>query len=420
VSLPYNPFTEQFWKLPGAADTPVSLKEKRRNRMEPSFNITITPKERVQASRIFTRKTRIGTISLIAGAALLVLPAAVLRAQEKDDDSRPFLPAHVRVLSTIPGNGDLNPYGVAFVPAKFPSGGAVNPGDILVSNFNSKANLQGTGTTIVRIQGSGPASVFFQGTAPLGLSTALNILRAGFTLVGNFPSPDLSGSCATAQAGSILVINKNGKQVGSIADPSIDGPWDSALFDEGKSAKFFVANGLSGTIVRLDLIVNSGGVSLKKATQIASGYGHQCDPVTFVDAPTGLVYDPKKDVLFVASTVDNAVFEVSDAGDRTHDNGMGKVIYQDPAHLHGALAMTMAPNGHLLVSNNDAFNVDQNQPSEIVEFTTEGKFVREISVDQNTGGSFGLNVTGSDDDAGRFAFVDDNVNALSIWSFQLP
>jgi hypothetical protein len=381
-------------------------------------NINNTPKERVPAPQIVIRKTSIRVKSLIAGTALLVLPA-VLRAQDNDDDARAFLPAHVRVISTIPANGDVNPYGVAFVPPKFPAGGMVNPGDILVSNFNNKSNLQGTGTTIVRIQGSGPASVFFQGTAPLGLSTALTVLRAGFTLVGNFPSPDLSGSCATSQAGSILVINKTGKQVASIVDPSINGPWDSALFDEGNSAKLFVANGLSGTIVRLDLVVSSGGVSLKKATQIASGYGHQCDPVTFVDAPTGLVYNQKTDVLFVASTVDNAIFAVSDAGDRTHDNGMGKVIYQDPTHLHGALAMTMAPNGHLLVSNNDAINPDPNRPSEIVEFTTEGKFVREISVDQNPGGSFGLNVATSQD-AARLAFVDDNTSSLSIWTFQLP
>jgi hypothetical protein len=383
-------------------------------------SLGITPKTRKSASQVIMGSSSNRVKSLIGAAVLLALPATALRAQDSDNDARPFLPAHVRVVSTIPGNGDVNPYGVAFVPSKFPSGGAVNPGDILVSNFNNKSNLQGTGTTIVRIQGSGPASVFFQGTAPLGLSTALTVLRAGFTLVGNFPSPDLSGSCATAQAGSILVINKSGKQVASIVDPSINGPWDSVLFDEGNSAKLFVANGLSGTIVRLDIVVGSGGVSLKKATQIASGYGHQCDPVTFVDAPTGLVYNQKTDVLFVASTVDNAIFAVSDAGDRTHDNGMGNVIYQDPTHLHGALAMTMARNGHLLVSNNDAINPDPNRPSEIVEFTTEGNFVREISVDQNPGGSFGLNVSGSDDDTGRFAFVDDNVNALSIWTFQFP
>jgi len=365
--------------------------------------------------RLFARWQR-GMISILLVAVVLVLSATLVRAQ---DDDRPFLPAQVRVVSTIPSNGDLNPYGVATVPRQFPAGGTVNPGDILVSNFNNSSNLQGTGTTIVRIQATGPVSLFFQGTAPLGLSTALNVLRAGFVLVGNFPSPDLSGSCTTAQSGSILVINSGGTQIGAIVDPSINGPWDSALFDEGNTAKLFVANGLSGTIVRLDLSVGAGGVSLKKATQIASGYGHQCDPVTFVDAPTGLVYDPERDVLYVASTVDNAVFAVSDAGDRKHDSGMGRVVYQDPTHLHGPLAMAQGSNGHLLVSNNDAINTDPNQPSEIVEFTKDGKFVREIQVDQNGGGSFGLNMAVRDDTA-RLAFVDDNTNSLSIWTFRLP
>jgi len=40
-----------------------------------------------------------------------------------------------------------------------------------------------------------------------------------------------------------------------------------------------------------------------------------------------------------------------------------------------------APNGHLLVSNNDTVNSDPKQPSEIVEFTKEGEFVKELSVD---------------------------------------
>src|SRR6202167_1099389 len=51
--------------------------------------------------------------------------------------------------TTIPSNGDLNPYGVAFVPAGFPSGGSIAAGDLLVANFNNNSNQQGTGTTIV-------------------------------------------------------------------------------------------------------------------------------------------------------------------------------------------------------------------------------------------------------------------------------
>src|SRR5712675_2341686 len=53
---------------------------------------------------------------------------------------------HVTTLaSTVPANGDVNPYGVAVVPR---GTGHLGRGNILVSNFNNKANVQGTGTTI--------------------------------------------------------------------------------------------------------------------------------------------------------------------------------------------------------------------------------------------------------------------------------
>jgi len=373
-------------------------------------------KTRTQASQHSIGRSRIRLKSsfLLTGIFLL-LSATVLQAQ--DDDHQPFLPSPVQSLSTVPSNGDVNPYGVAFVPPQFPKGGSVKPGDILVSNFNANSNLQGTGTTIVDVPASGKTSLFFQSQTPAGLTTALNILRQGFVLVGNFPSAD--GSCGNGQVGSILVINKDGRQVGSIADSLINGPWDSALFDQGNSAKLFVANGLSGTVVRLDLDINSTGVSVDRVTQIASGYLHQCDPVTFVDAPTGLVYDPERDVLYVASSADNAVFAVSDAGTTHKDQGTGRVIYEDSTHLHGPLGMIMAPNGHLVVANNDAINPDPNQPSEIVEFTIGGRFVKEISVDPNPGGAFGLAVM-TQGDVARFAAVDDNASVLLIWTLSLP
>ncbi len=374
--------------------------------------------ETMEKMQIPNSRNRIGRItihpkSLFIFAVLLLLPATVMA---QDDDHQPFLPSPVQSVSTVPANGDVNPYGVAFVPPQFPKGGTAKPGDILVSNFNAVSNLQGTGTTIVDITLTGTQSLFFQSPTPTGLSTALNILRKGFVLVGNFPSPD--GTCGNATPGSILVINSNGKQVGSITDSSIDGPWDSALSDEGDSAKFFVANGLTGTVVRLDLKVNSNGVFVKNVTQIASGYLHQCDAVTFVDAPTGLVYAADRDVLYVASSADNAVFAVSNAGYTEKDHGTGRVIYQDNVHLHGPLGMIMAPNGHLVVANNDAINPDPNQPSEIVEFTVGGKFVKEISVDPNFGGSFGLAVMTKGGTA-RFAAVDDNAPTLLIWTLPL-
>lgn len=353
---------------------------------------------------------------MLVASALLLLPAGILLGH--DDDS-PFLPNPVRSVSTVPTNGDLNPYGVAFVPRGFPAGAATR-GNILVSNFNDSGNVQGTGTTIVDIPPNGPATVFFQGPSGLGLTTALNILRKGFVLVGNFPAAGpLNCPAPPGTAGSILVIDNNGKQAGTIANSLINGPWDSALFDGGESAKLFVSNALTGTVVRLDLSVTASGVTVNGTTQIASGYGHQCDSVTFVDAPTGLVYDAERDVLYVASTVDNAIFAIGDAGDTTKDRGMGRLVYSDAVHLHGPLGMAQAPNGHLVVSNNDAINADPNQPSELVEFTKAGQFVKQISLDPSTGGSFGLAIQSSGDRA-KLAAVDDNQNILLIWSLQLP
>jgi hypothetical protein len=160
--------------------------------------------------------------------------------------------------------------------------------------------------------------------------------------------------------------------------------------------------------------INSSGLRLLSTKTIASGYVHRGDPVTLFVSPTGLVYD----VRYVASTGDNAVFAVSHAAERQTDDGLGSLIYQDNVHLHGALGMTMAPNGHLLVSNNDGINPDPNQPSEIVEFTIDGRFVKQLSVDPNPGGAFGLAVRSTDDKA-IFAAVDDNTSTLLVWTLDL-
>jgi hypothetical protein len=393
----------------------------------------LVQKKRTAGAPFFSSESRFGLRMLFGVANVLCLSlVAVLNVAAQEGS---FLPGQTRVVSTAPANGDLNPYGVAFIPPGFPqgltTGGAqINPGDVLVSNFNASSNLQGTGSTIVDVPPNGPLALFFQypqnpNKAPVvvGLTTALNILRQGFVLVGNFPSPDNSGSCLTAGTGSIIVIDKNGNLVSEFTDPAnktVQGPWDSALFDRGSTAKYFVANGLSGNIVRYDLAVSAAGVTFNNPTVIAT-YTQACDAVTFVDSPTGLVYDSHKDVLYVASTADNAVYAVSDAADRNDSVGTGRLVYKDPQHLHGALGLAMAPNGHLLVTNNDTptppFNfLDPNQPSELVEFTVEGEFVKQVSIDPTPGGSFGLAVENLGHGTAKLAAVDDSVNLFVIWN----
>jgi len=355
-------------------------------------------------------------IALLSGALLFAGAGSTLAFDDEnkaiiaDLSSSPSLS-----VSTVPPNGDVNPYGVALVPRGFPQGGMPHSGDILVSNFNNGANLQGTGTTIVRVTPHGQESTFYQGPKGLGLTTALGVLRRGFVLVGNVPSTD--GSCATVQQGSLIVIDRTGAQVANWTDSKLlDGPWDLTINDQGERAQVFVSNVLSGTVTRLDVNVGAGGPVVRRATQIASGYLHRCDPAALVVGPTGLAYDQDRDVLYIASTGDNAVFAIPDASESQKDAGMGRLVYKDDVHLHGPLALALAPNGHLITANGDAVNPDPNQQSEIVEFTKSGKFVAQRTVDPSgqAGGAFGLALAGSDDVV-RFAAVDDINNTLEVW-----
>lgn len=357
---------------------------------------------------------------LCAGVALFVLSAGTLYAAD-NDDTNGFLPNQM-IVSTVPANGDLNPYGVAFVPSGFQAGnGPLHPGDILVSNFNNSKNLQGTGTTIVRVSTKGVVSKFFTVTPPApgatgnGLSTALAVLRKGVVIVGSVPSVD--GSAKTVGAGGLLVVDSAGNLVQTISDPKIKGPWDMTVVDEGNQAIAFISNVLNGTILRLNLNVAVSGVTVTGETVIASGYKHRGDPAAFEVGPTGLVYNPQQDVLYVASTDDNAVFAVQQAATRTSTGGTGTVIYKDGIHLHGPLGMIEAPNGHLLAANSDVINPNPAQPSEIDEFNKQGQFIKQLSMDPAFGGSFGLAVRGTEEMA-FFAAVDDNTATLTIWNIR--
>jgi len=198
----------------------------------------------------------------------------------------PNLPSTFLSAPTVPSNGDVNPYGVAFVPNGFPQGGPLHPGDILVSNFNNQNNLQGTGTTIVDISPTGQQQPFFQGSSTpgdLGLTTALGVLKAGFVLVGSVPT--LDGTSSTIQApGSLLILNSHGKVVTTLRTSArLDGPWDLTIHDQGNQAQVFVTNVLSGTVTRLDLAIPpNGNPVVASETTIASGYLTRTDPSALV------------------------------------------------------------------------------------------------------------------------------------------
>ncbi len=200
----------------------------------------------------------------------------------------------------------------------------------------------------------------------------------------------------------------------------LQGPWDLTIhYVDATHAQVFVSNVLSGTVTRIDLTIPKGGTpQVESETQIASGYNHRTDPNALVVGPTGLAYDARTDTLYVASTGDNAVYAIKDASDTTKDRGLGKVVVQDPQHLHGPLGLILAPNGDLIAANGDAQNPDPNQPNELVEYTKHGQFVGQFQIDGGApGAAFGLAAQEIGDQV-RFAAVDDNTNSLNIWTFQ--
>src|SRR5262249_14147897 len=166
-----------------------------------------------------------------------------------------------QTLTTVPANGDLNPYGVAFVPQGFSSGGSLKPGDVLVSNFNNSANQQGTGSTIGDNSPNGGESPFFQDSNPSGLTTALGVLKTGFVIVGNVPATyDSKGNLVSIGQGSLRILDSTGKVVTTLSDSQLlDGPWDLTVNDQGSTAQVFVSNVLNGLVTRIDLTIPTGG-----------------------------------------------------------------------------------------------------------------------------------------------------------------
>src|SRR5579862_6096078 len=196
------------------------------------------------------------------------------------------------VASTVPSNGDVNPYGIVVAPVTM---GSLTAGNLLISNFNNSSNLQGTGTTIVQISPAGTLSLFAQidathlpGPCPggIGLTTALVALKSGFVVVGSLPTTD--GTSATAQAGCLLVLDSNGNVVETFFGSLINGPWDMTAMDGGSNVSLFVTNVLNGTVAGGGNVVNQGTVlrlnlsiakgkmpSLQSMTIIGSGFAER-------------------------------------------------------------------------------------------------------------------------------------------------
>jgi hypothetical protein len=365
------------------------------------------------------------TLSRInVGVMLLSLVTACgIPAQGQPKDSRSTRTISV-VASTVPSNGDVNPYGLVVVPK---SSGALVKGNLLVSNFNSSANLQGTGTTIVQISPDGTNTLFAQinastlpGPCPggIGLTTALSVLSSGWVIVGSLPTTD--GTSATAQAGCLLVLDHNGNVVETFYGSLINGPWDMTAYDLGSTADLFVTNVLNGTVAGGGNVVQQGTVTrlnltgldgampmLESITVIGSGFSEKTDPAALVIGPTGVGLSPDWQTLYVADSLNNAVQAIANPVTRTDSAGTGMTVSSG-----GTLS---DPLGLIVARTGDIFTVNGNN-GVLTEITPGGAQIFAPFLDNSgsppgAGALFGLVVAGQ-----GLYYVDDATNTLNLFN----
>ncbi len=332
------------------------------------------------------------------------------------------LRAESQVASTVPANGDVNPYGVAIVPA---SGGLLTQGDILVSNFNDKANVQGTGTTLVEVSPGGRTRLFANISAlptgqacpgGIGLTTALGILPGGWVVVGSLPTTTGGALPGLDPAGCLIVLNDRGTVVETITNNDIVGPWDLAVKSDATSAEVFVSNALGGnttthdgvpvtgncTVVRLDLALSPGSPPrLTSTAVIGTEFPWRANKAALVLAPTGLAL-AGNGTLYVADTLTNTVSAIPRALTRTSAITAVAGTFSSGGALDAPLGMVLAPNGDLVVVNGNNGNA--------VEITPAGQQLTVKTLIKNGAGDlFGITTAQAGD---GLLVVNDGTNAL--------
>jgi hypothetical protein len=273
--------------------------------------------------------------------------------------------------TTVPSNGDLNPYGVAVVPRSI---GNLVRGDVLVSNYNNKSNLNGTGTSIVEVNPATGQRMLFAWLTPsrmpsacpggIGLTTALVVLKNGWVVVGSLPTSD--GTSKTARPGCIIVLNSLGHAKLVITGHGISGPWGMTAIDQGNTVQLFITNVLNrtsghwgqqvntGTVVRLKLAVTRQTFRVQTAVIVASGLPVKLSTAGFIQGPTGVAIIGS--TLFIVDNLRSRVLFVNFATTRHSSGGTGFTLARGglmsaPLGItvfHGVLLIANGNNGNLV------------------------------------------------------------------------
>ncbi|MCQ8278541.1 hypothetical protein NFI95_08765 [Acetobacteraceae bacterium KSS8] len=367
---------------------------------------------------------------LSAAVSLLALAGLSGAAFAGDASFLAGLKRRSTVSTTVPANGDQNPYAVAVSPI---TSGKLVQGDVLVSNFNNDGNLQGAGGTLVSINPATKSLSLFASVprtlercpGGVGLTTAMAVLRSGWVIVGSLPSRD--GTTATKGQGCLLVFDHDGNLADVWTDPKIDGPWGNmAVIDKGDSATLFISNAGFGvgappkngaapvvtkaTVVRVPVTIPAGGKPVHGApVVVADGFGEQADKSVFIIGPTGIALGPNGSI-YVSDALGNRVVQIPDALTRTESAGTGVEITRD-GFLNRPLALINGPGDTLLTTNGLDGRAVEIDPAAHKQVAAQWIDVDKAQQPPGSGDLFGLALT---PDKKGFYYVEDDVNTLVL------
>jgi len=314
------------------------------------------------------------------------------------------------------------------------------------------------GSTVDPTNGDmGPTSIYIAGTT-------LGKLKKGQLVVCNYA--DSSGTAGNGTTTEILGPQANSQPVTFVADPRIKGCDGDALSsgnymyaaghtsgllaaftDKGKfykkygpplqapssdvdaanpglySAEYmFTTDAKTGSIVSFS-INNYGN---PRPTQVVTGFDVNNGSGWSVLGPSGIQYSKKLDALYVVDGVDDTIVQITHASNLLVKDEItilpggttfkckhksvtcAKLVYHG-SPLNGPVAMTLLPNGNLIVANTIGGN-------KLVEIAANGQVLDTRAIDKSSVPHiFGLRAIGSSDSNAALYLTDTKTNKLYLW-----
>ena len=312
----------------------------------------------------------------------------------------------VTIGSTVdPMNGDQNPYGLTIAPS---SNGAMKKGDLVICNFNDKANIQGLGTTLEVLH---PAP----GSSPVTL--AKDPTLTGCTAIAL--SPGDNPWVAAYVANDNPILSPTGMLLTSLNNFSWNLPFGQAFSAtpgvRGAFGAFYESNARDGSIVRINLAKK--GLTFNT---IVRGFPVNHGVPGKILGPSGLTYDMAHDILYIVDGTNNTVYAINAPG-KVPPEGIfvrpdgffgpaaaaARVVFSG-APLNAPISASQLFNGDLVVGNTG--------DNKLVELSAPfGKVIHVTNLDKGIAGAlFGIVASGTSIADTKVYFNDDNDNTVKV------